>query len=55
MENAERRKGLRDFNQRRVDDNNNDNNDDDDVNGPRPPMTLPSPPYDFLLYNTPLP
>ena len=55
MENAERRKGLRDFNQRRVDDNDNDNNDDDEVNGPRPPRTVPPPPYDFLLYNTPLP
>ena len=50
---AERLKGLRDFNRRRVDDYDDDNNDDDGDNSPRPPRTPSSPPYDFLLYNTP--
>ena len=50
---AERLKGLRDFNRRRVDDYDDDNNDDDGGNSPRPPRTPPSPPYDFPLYNTP--
>ena len=42
---AERLKGLRDFNQKKIDDDDNDNNGNDS----RPPGTPPPPPYDFLL------
>ena len=57
MKIAERLKGLRDFNWKRVVDDDDDdddddyNDDDDDENGPRPPRSLPPPPYDFSLYN----
>ena len=40
--------------QRRVDDD-DDNNDNNDGNGFRPLRTPPTPPYDFPLYNTPVP
>ena len=40
--------------QRRVDDD-DDNNDNNDGNGLRPLRTPPTPPYDFQLYNTPVP
>ena len=47
---------MRGFNGGRVDDDDNDDdNDGNDSNGPRPPRTAPTPPYDFPLYNIPLP
>ena len=53
---AEQSKVLRDFIQRKIDDyDNDDDNDDNDGNGHRPPRTPPPSPYDFLLYNSPLP